>query len=311
MLITKPPEAIAQDLWILGTAEYPVYCFLDQGEGAIFEGSVSAVAPVIARQMEALGIAKDSIRQMIITHAHPDHVMAVPRLRGLFPNVKVRASELAARTLAAEKAVAFFCKVDEALAASLRAAGSITQADQAQPPAEMKIAVDGTMKEGDTVTVGGASFAVLGTPGHSDCSLSFYEANRGILIISDATGYYLPAHNWQWPNYFTGYGAYLGSIKRLAGLKAEVLCLSHNAVVKGAEDIAAYFKSALAATEAYHQRIVGEVRSGTPVPALSEQLGSEVHAKTQLLPLDFFQKNCALLVKHSLQHEGIRAEGSG
>lgn len=305
MLITTPPTEIAPDLWMLGTAEYPVFCFRDAGECVLFEASVSAVAPVIARQIAALGIAADSVKQVVITHAHPDHVMGVPVFRRLFPNVTVLASALAAKALAIEKVISFFCKVDQALTASLKAAKSITEADQAQPPGEMKIAVDRTLKAGDSVTTGQARFTVLETPGHSDCSLSFHEADRGILIISDVTGYYLPEQGWWWPNYFTGYAASLDSMRRVAGLKAEVLCLSHNAVIQGAAEIAAYFQSALSATEAYHQRIVDAARSGQSARALTEQLGSEVFAKTQLLPLDFFQKNCALLVKQSLQHAGI------
>jgi glyoxylase-like metal-dependent hydrolase (beta-lactamase superfamily II) len=296
---------------MLGTAEYPVFCFRDAGECVIFEAGVSAVAPVIARQMAALGLAPDAVKQVVITHAHPDHVMGVPVFRQLFPNVTVLASARAAKTLAIEKAVAFFCKVDQALTASLQTAGSITSADQAQPPAEMKIAVDRTLKAGDRVTAGGARFAVLETPGHSDCSLSFHEPDRAILIISDVAGYYLPERNWWWPNYFTGYAASLDSMRRLAGLKAEVLCLSHNAVIQGAEAIGACFKSALSATEAYHQRIVDEARSGKPARALAEQLGAEVFAQTQLLPLDFFQKNCALLVQQSLRHAGLSVEGAG
>ncbi len=305
MLIKNPPAEIAKDLWMLGTGEYPVFCFRDAGEYVIFEAGVSAEVPVIGRQMAALGITPDSVKQLIITHAHPDHAMGVPGFRKLLPNVTVLASALAAKTLAFEKAVGFFCKVDQALTASLKTSGSISQADQGQPPAEMKIAVDRTLKAGDAVRVGGASFAVLETPGHSDCSLSFHEAGRGILIISDVSGYYMPEHNWWWPNYFTGYAATLDSLRRLAGLKAEVLCLSHNAVIQGAAEIGAYFQGAISATEAYHQRIVNEVTGGKPARALAEQLGAEVFAKTPLLPLDFFQKNCALLVKQSLQHAGI------
>lgn len=308
MLITKPPVNLIPDFWMLGAAEYPVFCFRDHGECALFEGSVSAAAPLIARQMEALGIARDTVTQAIITHAHPDHVMGVPVFRTLFPKIKVLASEASARTLAVEKAVAFFCKVDQALTASLRASGSITAADQAQPPTEMKIPVDQTLKEGDVVTVGRASFTVLETPGHSDCSLSFHEATRGILIISDVSGFYLPEHNWWWPNYFTGYAANVNSLRRALALKAEVLCLSHNAVVKGAEPIHAYLSGALAATEAYHQRIVDEVKSGKSARDLAGQLGAEVFARTQLLALDFFQKNCSLLVKQSLLHAGINPE---
>ena len=311
MLITKLPSEIAHDFWMLGTAEYPVFCFRDAGECVLFEAGVSAVAPVIARQLAALGIAPESVRQVVITHAHPDHVMGVPVFRKLFPNVTILASGPAAKTLSVEKAVAFFCKVDQALTAALKTAGSLTATDQAQPPAEMKIAVDRTLKAGDSVTVGGARFAVLETPGHSDCSLSFHEPDRGILIISDVSGYYLPGQDWCWPNYFSSYAATLDSLRRLSGLKAEVLCLSHNAVIQGSEEIGAYFKGALAATEAYHQRIVDDVRSGKSARALAEQLGVEVFAKTQLLPLDFFQKNCALLVKQSLQHAGISEQLPG
>ena len=308
MLITSPGMEIIENLWILGTAEYPVFCFRDGGECVIFEAGVSAVAPVVAQQMEALDIDRDSVTQAVITHAHPDHVMAVPLFRDLFPNITVLASEAATGTLDAEKAVSFFCKVDEALAASLRKSEVITEAERARQPAEMRIPVDRTIKEGDTVTAGGASFTVLETPGHSDCSLSFYEAGRKTLIVSDATGYYMPGHDFWWPNYFTGYASYLDSIRRLAGMDAEVLCLSHNAAIKGAEDVEAYFNNTISATEGYHQRIVDEVKSGRPARELAEQLGADVYAKTQLLPLDFFQKSCSLLIKQSLQHEGLGAE---
>jgi glyoxylase-like metal-dependent hydrolase (beta-lactamase superfamily II) len=295
MFIKNPPAEIGKDFWMLGTTEYPVFCFQD----TVFEAAVSSVVPVIARQMTALGIAP--VKQLVITHAHPDHVMGVPFFRKLFPGITVSASALAAKTLGVEKAVSFFCKTDQMLTGALHKAGSITEADQAQPPAEMKIAVDRVLKEGDKV----GSFTVLETPGHSDCSLSFHEPSRGILIVSDVTGYYLPEQNWWWPNYFTSYAATLASIRKLAAFQAEVLCLSHNAAIKGASEVAAYFDGVIAATEAYHQRIVNETKAGKPSRALAEQLGSEVFAKTQLLPLDFFQKSCGLLIKLSLQHAGI------
>jgi glyoxylase-like metal-dependent hydrolase (beta-lactamase superfamily II) len=227
--------------------------------------------------------------------------MGVPAFRKLFPGITVSASALATKTLGVEKAVSFFCKVDQMLAGALQKSRSITESDKPQPPAEMKIAVDRVVKEGDKI----GCFNVLETPGHSDCSLSFHEPDRGILIVSDVTGYYLPEQNWWWPNYFTSYPATLASIRKLAALKAEVLCLSHNAVIKGASDVAAYFAGVLAATEVYHQRIVDETKAGKPSRTLAEQLGVEVFAKTQLLPLDFFQKSCGLLIKQSLQHAGM------
>jgi hypothetical protein len=115
------------------------------------------------------------------------------------------------------------------------------------------------------------------------------------------------AETW-WPNYFSGYAAYLHSLDRLAGLEAEVLCLSHNGALRGAEAIHAYFAGAIATTRQYHDRIVAEAKAGKAVRQIAETLGDEIHRQVPLLPLDFFQKNCGLLVKQSLRHEGIAVE---
>ena len=305
MLIQNPPVAITDRLWMLGTSPYPLFLYGSEGEATIFEGGVGAVGPLLLEQMDKLGIGRDIVKQVVVTHAHPDHVMAVPLLRQAFPGVAVLASDAAAKTLAAAKAIAFFGKIDGALTESLLKAGLISDAHRPQPLAEEQIAVDRVIGEGDTIAVAaGRSFSVLETPGHSDCSLSFHEAVEQILVISDATGYYVPDGYW-WPCYFTGYGTYLSSIERLAALRAHVLCLSHNAVIKGAADVAAYFDGAIAATMAYHQRIVEQARAGKGVREIAEGLGAEVYERVQLLPLVFFQKNCSLLVKQSLAHEGI------
>ncbi len=308
MLIKNPPAEIVAGLHMLGTSEYPLFLVAGARESAIFEGGTGAMGALLLQQLDQLGVARDSVKQLVITHAHPDHVMAVPVFRRAFPAVKVLASETAAKTLSVDKAIAFFGQVDNALSGALLKAGRITEAHRPQPFAEKQIAVDRIIKEGDTIAVDEQSaFAVLHTPGHSDCSLSFHDPRRRALIISDATGYYVPEHNYWWPNYFSDYGAYVKSIERLAGLNAEVLCLSHNGVIKGAEDVKAYFSGALSATRKYHERIIADAKAAKPVREIAEALGAEVYEKTQLLPLDFFQKNCGLLVKQSLRHEGLTA----
>ena len=309
MLVRNPPAEVTDRLLMLGTNQYPLFLFRGESSGTLFEGGVGAMGPLLLDQLEELAIARDSVKQVVITHAHPDHVMAVPLFRQAFPGVTVIASEAAAKTLSVEKAVAFFAKVDTAFTAALLKAGAIAEQHRPQPLAEMKIAVDRVVGEGDTIDVdAGVAFRVLATPGHSECSLSFHEPRLRLLVISDATGYYLPEHSAWWPNYFAGYGAYLSSMRRLAGLDAEVLCLSHNGVITRAADIRAYFHDAIAATEGYHRRIIAETKTGKPPDQIAAGLGAEVYQKTQLLPLDFFQKHCALLVKQSLAHEGMAVE---
>jgi len=303
MLIKDPPVEIADGLLMLGTNEYPIYLVTSGDEAAIFEGGIGADGPVVAEQIAKLGIATDGVKQIIITHAHPDHVMAVPAFRSLFANATVCASEAAAGTLLVEKAIGFFTKIDGMLTAALIKAGSITEQHRPQPLAENRIPVDRTLSDGDTVTVGEMKFNCLATPGHSDDSQSFHEPDRGILIIGDATGYYLPDSDYFWPNYFSDYGAYLESMKRLAALKTNVVCLGHNAVIKGTDAVSAFFNAAIAATEDWHTRILQATEDQSKDPGMiAADLGAEVYEKTQLLNLEFFQKNCELLTKQSVRY---------
>lgn len=305
MLIKNPPVAILDNLWMLGTNPYPLYLVKGEREAAVFEGGVGAMGKVLGEQMAGLGIAGDSVKQVVVTHAHPDHVMAVPAMRALFPQAAVLASAIAAKTLAVEKAIDAFCDIDQMLTGSLLGSGTIREEHRPEPLAERQIAVDRVLKEGDAVTVEGLAFTVLETPGHSDCSLSFHEPKAGVLIVSDATGYYFADENAWWPNYFTDYGKYVDSMRRLATLEADVLCLSHNAAIRGRDEVAGYFRDCIADSEAYHGRICERIRAGIPVRQLAEELGAEVHAKTPLLPLGFFQKNCGILIKQSLRHENL------
>lgn len=308
MLIRNPPVEITDNLLMLGTSEYPLYLFKGQREAVIFEGGTGAMGPLVRQQMEQLGIGAELVKQVVIPHAHPDHVMAVPLFREIFPGLTVAASAEAAKTLSTEKAISYFCKIDEALTHSLLGAGLIAEEHRPKPLAKKRIAVDRVIAEGDTITVDGISLDVLETPGHSECSLSFYEPGGRILLSSDATPYYLPEDNCWWPDYFAGLAAYVGSLERLAGLDVEILCLGHNGVVSGVEDVKLYFSSVTSATQEYHKRIIGEAQAGKSIRQIAEELGSEVYEKSPLLPLEFFQKNCGLLVKQSLRHEGISLE---
>ena len=87
--------------------------------------------------------------------------------------------------------------MDDALTGALVKAGLVNQAHELPALVENLIAVDRALADGDSVQVDdGVAFHVLATPGHSDCSLSFHEPTGNILIISDATGYYVPQHDW-------------------------------------------------------------------------------------------------------------------
>ncbi|NQU25326.1 MAG: MBL fold metallo-hydrolase [Candidatus Nealsonbacteria bacterium] len=305
MLVKDPPVEIADGLWMLGANAYPVYLLRGEKEAAMVEGGIGPIGLLVREQLQTLSVDPATVKTLILAHAHPDHVMAVPAFREMFPDVTVTASAAAAKTLKIDKAIAFFCKMDGALTDALIETGQMEEKYRPEPVEITEIAVDRSVKQGDRIELDGFAFEVLETPGHSDCSLSLYEPDRKILFISDATGYYMPKHECWWPNYFVDYGTYVDSMQRLAALDTEILCLGHHAAITGADAVQAYFRDVIAATESLHQEIVEEVGTGKTVREVAERLGTDVHEKLPLFPLDFYQKNCGLLVKASLRHEGI------
>jgi 2-aminobenzoylacetyl-CoA thioesterase len=307
MLIQDPPVEVGGGVWMLGTTAYPVYLVRGEREGALIEGGISAIGPILRRQLTELEIGQEYVRKAIVTHAHPDHVMAVPRIREMFPGIAVLASAPAAAVLSSEKAVSFFRQIDALFTAALAKSDTRGPESAGAPLGEDRIAVDQIVREGDTIDVENTAWTVLETPGHSDCSISLHNAARRVLVISDASGYYMPAAKTWWPNYFTSYAAYMQSLERLSGLDATVLCLSHNGTICGTEAIRAYFADAIAATQQYHERIVAEAKAGKTVRQIAETLGDEIHRQLHTMPLDFFQKNCGLMVKQSVRHAEIAA----
>jgi glyoxylase-like metal-dependent hydrolase (beta-lactamase superfamily II) len=305
MLTTTPPAQLTDRLWMLGTTRHLMYLIKGENECAIVEGGVGPLGPLVREQLAEIGIDPNQIKQAVITHAHPDHVMAIPMVREMCPNVSVIASQAAAKTLSIEKAISFFAKIDDGFSASLLSDGQIEKRHKRPPLAEATIGVDRVVKEGDTIDVSPFQFSVIETPGHSDCHICFHDPNAKILIISDATGYYMTDPDYWWPNYFTDYGDYLASMRKLAALDADVLCLSHNAAVTGANAIQEYFAAAIEWTEKYHQRIIDETKAGKSFEDLSAILGAEAYKHSPFLPEDFFVKNCALLIMKSKKHEGI------
>lgn len=309
MLIENPPAQVSDDVLMLGTSPYPVYLLKGKDSGVLVEGTIGAMGPMVAEQLEQFGVPRDYIARVLVTHAHPDHVMALPFFRQIFPGAKFTASEIAAKTLGIDKAVGFFSKIDAMITESLLKRGVVQERHRPTVAAGPTIPVDEVVKDGDTIDCGSFSLGVMATPGHSDCSTSFFDAKRRILVSADVTPYYIAEHDYWWPNYFTGYAVYVASMERLAGLGAEIVCLGHTATIRGADEAKAFFEKGIAATRACHERIVSDVRAGKSPQDVGNALADEVVGKLPpLLPLDFFQKNCGLLVKQSLKYEGIEVK---
>jgi len=184
------PIRITSHFYQLGTKSFPAYLSIGN-IGMIIEGGTGPTTEIIINQIKALGIDPEKIRYIALTHTHADHIGSIPRLRNIWPHIKVIASRKGAEILKDKNMLKEFLWIDQNIAELMKRKGEI---DEIPPKLkEYNFDADIIVKEGDKIDLGdGIIWKVYETPGHSPCHLAYYEEKEGSLAIGDATGFYVP-----------------------------------------------------------------------------------------------------------------------
>ena len=299
------PIQVTPHLFQLGVSSFPAY--LSMGEiGMIIEGGTGPTADIIVSQVESLGIDPKSIKYIVLTHTHADHVGGYPRFRKLWPHVKIVASPTAAKLVQGENFAKEFLRADKMIGDILIDKGEI----QEIPPEidEYRFEVDWIVEEGEKIDLGnGVVWEVFSTPGHSPCHISLFEEKEKHLVAGDMTGFFDPETEEDvfWPNYFQSLELYCGSIKRMTEVPAERILLSHNGVVN--MDAKTYMNKALKATEAYHQELVNRLANGEDRKAISSEKKDFVISLGPLAYSNVIEFLCNLLTKNSQKENEKRS----
>lgn len=294
------PIAITENLFQLGVRSFPAYLSMGQ-IGMIIEGGTGATAEIIARQVESLNIDPEKIKYIALTHTHPDHVGALPRLRRLWPHVKILAGPLAFKFLKKDTFVEDFLPADRMIGKILLERGDI-----AELPKKLDhycFEADAIVEPGDGIDLGnGIVWRVFDTPGHSPCHLSFFDEKEETLAISDMTGYFDPDLDVFWPNYFQSLETYCNSIEKMMDIPAKRALLSHNGAIEG--DVRGHFEKALNATELYHRELMDRMDRGEDKDKICIDKANWVVSLGALSSHNAIFALCKLLFKRSQQERG-------
>jgi glyoxylase-like metal-dependent hydrolase (beta-lactamase superfamily II) len=102
--------------------------------------------------------------QVVLTHAHVDHIAGLRELRHQWPGLPILVHEAEEQFLT-EPMLNLSIVLEDPIIA---------------PPAT------GLLKAGQTLKLGSTSFAVLPTPGHSPGGITLYQADSGVALVGDA-----------------------------------------------------------------------------------------------------------------------------
>ncbi|MBP1746776.1 MAG: Zn-dependent hydrolase [Deltaproteobacteria bacterium] len=178
----------------------PVPTLIDPGHSHLFNGVVEGMARD--------GKSADTIKLIVCTHGHPDHIEAIDHFDN---NVLSAISREEQKYLEDEGKELFLMSGCQA----------------PKKPFQM------FLKDG-TLTLGGKVFQVIPTPGHSPGSVCLYWEKEKLLISGD-TVFYMGVGRTDLPG---GDMEALGqSIREISKLDIEYLIPGHGEMVKGAKSI--------------------------------------------------------------------------
>ncbi|MDR1468207.1 MAG: MBL fold metallo-hydrolase [Spirochaetaceae bacterium] len=139
----------------------------------VVDGDVSVIDP--GGDGEAIIAFLESERlkpaRILLTHGHFDHVMALPDVRGAFPDGTI-AVHRADHVSVGKNAFRFQCADFKTAAGN---DGFIRENWRDMPP------VTQLLEDGDTI----GPFTVMHTPGHTKGSVSYYHKDAGVLFSGD------------------------------------------------------------------------------------------------------------------------------
>ena len=196
-----------------------VHAFLlDDGNGLTLIDTLFDVdAHRILAQVQALGKTAQDIKHIVLTHAHRSHLGGVARLKEL-TGAPVYAHEWEADIISGDRRAqpVSILPYPPYRVYPLQIGLNLDIAKH------VPIQVDHFVHEGDRI----GPIQVLFAPGHSPGHLAFYWSERRALIAGDAV--------CTWPTFMLGWKGFMlnekqhqVSLRRLAELDAEVMCVGH------------------------------------------------------------------------------------
>lgn len=183
------PGIIRIILPLQGTKPGPVNAYLFTGNPVtILDTGTLKSAPVLERELGRMGMGFSDIEQIVLTHGHIDHYGAARSIiRGAGRPVPVLAHEEDRRLIerGLEVPEKQFARYYSLMGVPLIYHLSLLLVQALFKSMAENCRVDRTISDGDRIMLGGYEAAVVGTPGHTRGSVSFFLEKERILFPGD------------------------------------------------------------------------------------------------------------------------------
>lgn len=189
---------------------------------------------------------------IFLTHSHYDHLGALPYILETWPSAKVCAAHHAYKVLQRPNALKAIRKLSEG-------ACVIFSDGQLSPYDDQLLHVDICLSENDVIDLGDCPVRTLETPGHTQCSLTFFIDNE-LVFGSESTGYTSKCGRVN-TTYVNSYKQAVASIEKCRALGKVKIVSPHYGLLTD-EEASVYWQKCLEATEHHKNFILAKAADG-------------------------------------------------
>ena len=189
---------------------------------------------------------------IFLTHSHYDHALGSAYVLEIWPEAKVVAGEYAAKIFGKDSAKAVMRDLDGKFAKKCGVENYPDFADN--------LRVDIPASDGDVIRAGDMEFEVINLPGHTKCSVGFYNKKEKLLLGCESIGVY-DGKGTVVPSYLVGVEMAIESIEKAEKLEIENILVPHFGLL-GKEDTKVYFANAKKNARETADEIIALLKSG-------------------------------------------------
>ena len=188
--------------------------------------------------IKKMGIDLSSIKRIIMTHTHLDHIGCLTEIKKMIPKAELWVHKNEAEPIE---------NGDDRIIHGMDAFKSMCEMQYGIRPGDLKFKVDRKLEGAEMLEIGGMVWEVIHIPGHSTGGIALYESAQKILIPGDVV--YADYAIGRFDLYSADASQLKESLNKLARLDVDVLLPGHNQIVKGVP--AGYIKKTAKMWEAY------------------------------------------------------------
>jgi metallo-beta-lactamase class B len=203
------PFRIAEKIYYVGTEGLAAYLIVSNQGAILLDGTTAGNAPLIERNIEAVGVSLHAVKRLVSDHAHQDHVGALAQIKH-------------------DTAAEFVASAGDTWALEH---GRVRGDTNYEPKPFAPIKVDRVVQDNEPIQLGDVTLTAHLTPGHTPGCTSWSTAiqDRGrqlnVLFLCSITvaGNRLVG-NHAYPDIVADYR---GTFRKLKNMKADIVLTSH------------------------------------------------------------------------------------